>query len=218
MRAWEFRRRAVALIYPNRCPFCDSVVGVREFWCPGCYGRLKLIDRAEDIPEGVDGFTAVCEYSGRARSAVLRMKEGWYRYPIDAFAVLIAENAQELISSADVITCVPSGRKRVAELGYAHSRMIAKLCAEISRMPYRDLLSVNDDKKEQKHLNAAQRIENAERAYRVSAPDIVSGKRILLIDDVCTTGATINSIAGKLRRAGAASVTAAVFAKTPRYG
>ena len=218
MRAWELRRRAAAMIFPNRCPFCDSVVGIKELWCPGCFGRLRFIDYAEDVPVGVDGFSAVCEYTGRARSAVLRMKDGWYRYSIDAFAVLIAEHAQELISAADLITSVPSGRKRVRELGYAHSRMIAKLCAEISRKPYRDLLYVTDDKIEQKRLNAEERIKNAERAYRVSDPEGAAGKRILLIDDVCTTGATINSISDKLRRAGAVSVTAAVFAKTVRNG
>lgn len=93
LRAWELRRRAAAFFLPNRCPFCDRIIGVTEFWCAGCYDRLKFVDSHGDIPEGLDGFSAVCSYTGRARSAVLRMKDGWYRYPIDAFAVLIAENA-----------------------------------------------------------------------------------------------------------------------------
>ena len=131
LRAWELRRRAAAFFLPNRCPFCDRIIGVTEFWCAGCYDRLKFVDSHGDIPEGLNGFSAVCSYTGRARSAVLRMKDGWYRYPIDAFAVLIAENARELIETADVITAVPTGRVRRAELGYAQSRMIAKLCAEI---------------------------------------------------------------------------------------
>lgn len=82
LRAWELRRRAAAFFLPNRCPFCDRIIGVTEFWCAGCYDRLKFVDSHGDIPEGLNGFSAVCSYTGRARSAVLRMKDGWYRYPI----------------------------------------------------------------------------------------------------------------------------------------
>jgi len=216
LRAWELRRRAAAFFLPNRCPFCDRLIGVTEFWCAGCYDRLKFVDSPGDIPEGLDGFSAVCSYTGRARSAVLRMKDGWYRYPIDAFAVLIAENARELIETADVITAVPTGRARRNELGYAQSRMIAKLCAEICRKPYRDLLQVVGNKSEQKRLSAAERWENARRSYAVSDPEGAAGRKILLIDDVCTTGATLSCIAEKLRKAGAESVSAAVFARTPK--
>lgn len=37
LRAWELRRRAAAFFLPNRCPFCDRIIGVTEFWCAGCY-------------------------------------------------------------------------------------------------------------------------------------------------------------------------------------
>ena len=218
MRAWQLRREAAAFFYPNRCPFCGGLIGMPEFWCSGCFEWLKPADPAEEAPKGLDGFSAVCSYTGRARSAVLRMKDGWYRYPIDAFAVLIAENARWLIESSDVITAVPSGRDRVRELGYSHSRMIARLCAEICRKPYRDLLEVTGEKSEQKRLTVPERWENARRSYRASDPEGASGRRILVIDDVCTTGATLSCIADKLRDAGAESVSAAVFARTPKPG
>ena len=144
LRAWELRRRAAAFFLPNRCPFCDRIIGVTEFWCAGCYDRLKfwctpcfdnlkMLDDPGEIPEGLDGFAAVCAYTGRARSAVLRLKQGYYRYPADAFAVLIAENAAELIQQADIITAIPSTRARRRELGYAQSELMAKMVAEISR-------------------------------------------------------------------------------------
>ena len=128
--------------------------------------------------------------------------------------MLIAENARELINHADVITAVPSGSSRLRKLGYPHSRMIARLCAEISRKPYRDLLEVTDRKIEQKRLNKAERMENARHAYRVSDPERIAGLRVLVIDDVCTTGATLSCISHKLREAGAVTVSAAVFART----
>lgn len=54
LRAWELRRRAAAFFLPNRCPFCDRIIGVTEFWCAGCYDRLKFVDSHGDIPEGLE--------------------------------------------------------------------------------------------------------------------------------------------------------------------
>lgn len=144
------------------------------------------------------------------------MKDGWYRYPIDAFAVLICRECPGNDRDRRRVTAVPTGRVRRAELGYAQSRMIAKLCAEICRKPYLDLLQVVGNKSEQKRLSAAERWENARRSYAVSEPEGAAGRKILLIDDVCTTGADAELLAEKLRKAGAESVSAAVFARTPK--
>lgn len=214
MRFWELRRAAAAIILPNRCPFCDELIGIRDFWCVRCYNRLRFLSDPEEIPAGLDGFLAVCQYTGRARSAVLRMKQGFYRYPIDAFAVLIAENAQPMISAADVITAVPTGKSRKRELGYAQSEKMAKLIAEITGKPFRRVLEVTASKQEQKRLNYEERWENALKSYVVSRPEEIRGKAVLLIDDISTTGATMSAIADKLRSAGAKSVMGAVFAKT----
>lgn len=216
MRFWELRRAAAAVVFPNRCPFCGELVGVTDFWCDRCYNRLRFLTGDEDSPERLDGFSAVCSYTGRARTAVIRMKRGYYRYPIDAFAVLIAENAHDLITAADVITAVPTSRKRAAELGYAQSELIAKLVADMSRKPYRRVLEVTAEKREQKRLNIRQRRENAQRAYRVARPELVRGRSVLVIDDICTTGATLEAVADMLRAAGAVSVNGAVFAKTSK--
>ncbi len=214
MRFWELRRTAAAVVYPNRCPFCDELIGIRDFWCDRCYARLRFISDPEEIPENLDGFSAVCRYGGRARTAVIRMKRGYYRYPIDTFAVLIAENAQELISAADIITAIPTGKERRIELGYAQSEKTAKLIAEMTRKPFKRVLEVTSDKREQKRLNYEQRRENARKAYRVIRPELVAGKSVLVIDDICTTGATLGAAAEMLKNAGARSVLGAVFAKT----
>lgn len=214
MRLWELRRAAAAVVFPNRCPFCDELIGVTEFWCARCYNRLRFLTGQEDAPPRLDGFSAVCSYTGRARSAVIRMKRGYYRCSVDAFAVLIAENAQELITAADVITAIPTGCARKNELGYAQSELIAKMVAEMSKKPFRSMLEVTGDKQEQKRLNIQQRRENAQRSYCVSRPELAKGKSVLLIDDICTTGATLEAAADMLREAGAVSVSGAVFART----
>lgn len=200
---------------PNRCPFCDEIIGVREFWCAPCYDRLRMLDDPGEIPTGLDGFAAVCAYTGRARSAVLRMKKGYYRYSADAFAVLIAENAAEQIRSADIITAVPAGRRRKRELGYSQSELIAKMVSQMTGRPFRRTLATTPQKQEQKRLTREQRFENARRSYRLADGKDTVGKRVLLIDDVCTTGATLSVTANLLKTAGAAEVYGAVFARTP---
>ena len=109
LRAWELRRRAAAFFLPNRCPFCDRIIGVTEFWCAGCHDRLKFVDSHGDIPRGwTDSRRCALYRQGEERGSP---HEGrLVPLPIDAFAVLIAENARELIETADVITAVPDGQ------------------------------------------------------------------------------------------------------------
>lgn len=214
MRAWELRRAAAAFFMPNRCPFCDELIGMRGMWCERCFNRLRLYEGG-DSPAALDGFSAACLYTGRARTAVLRLKKGYYRYPADAFAVIIAENARELIANADIITSVPSSRRRRKELGYAQSELIAKLVAEIARKPYRRLLKAAPHRQEQKRLSAEERWKNAQGSFKALPKcSIAAGKNVLIIDDVCTTGATLSAAASIIRKSGAESVSGAVFAKT----
>lgn len=216
MKPWEIRRIAAAVLMPNRCPFCDNIVGEREFWCSKCFSRLRFIETQEPPPQGVDGISAVCLYTDKARDAVLRMKSGFYRYSIDAFAVLIAENAAGLIQQADVITAIPSSRARCRELGYYHSEEIARMVSRMSGKPFLRTMKVTDAKREQKSLDAEHRRENMAGAFSALPSADVLGKTVLVIDDVCTTGSTLAAAAKLLRGSGAASVTAAVFARTPR--
>lgn len=213
MKPWELRRAAAAFFMPNRCPFCDELIGINEFWCERCYNRLPFLENYSEIPAGLDGFSAVCRYSAGARTAILRMKNGRYRYSIDAMAVLIAENAHGLIKQADFITAVPAGRKRRRQLGYAQSEETARLISMMTGKPFKRVFGVNPGKCEQKRLNAAQRRENAKNSFRLIKPDLAAGRNILIIDDVCTTGATLGELARQLKAAGAVFVSGAAFAK-----
>lgn len=213
-RVLEMCRAAVSLIAPNRCPFCDGIVGMTEYWCDSCYGKLAFLEEQSELPEGLDGLVSVCRYTGRARSAILRMKQGGYIYSIDAFAVMMAEAGGELISDADIITAVPGSFSRRMQLGYAHAEKIARNIAYRGRKQYRTLLSQSVKLQEQKQLDRKQRIENVRNAYKIVDKEYISGKNILVVDDVCTTGATLSVIAAKLKEAGAVKVYGLTFAKT----
>ena len=213
-RLYELRRRAVSLILPNRCPFCDRVVGMADYWCESCYGKLEFMTELPEAPENVDRLMSCCYYDGRARLAILRMKNGGYAYSYEAFAVLMTELVGELMSEVDLITAVPTSAKRKRELGYAQAEKIAKDIARRGRKPFRRVLGVRKGKKEQKLLNAAERSENARNSYKIRDYKYITDKIILLVDDVSTTGATVSAIAGLLKKAGAKAVYAVTFAKT----
>ncbi len=216
MKLWEKRRIAISLLMPNRCPFCNRVVGAQEFWCDKCYESLNFVDVQDPPPRGVDRLYAVCYYDNDSKSAVLRMKNGFYRYSIDAFSAMISEAFPEEIRQADVLTAIPSSRERCRELGYPHSEKIAELVSVMSGVPYQRTMKVRNFKNEQKYLGAKLRSENVRDAFVIVPSADIRGKTVLVIDDVCTTGATLSAAAEILRNAGAASVDAAVFARTPK--
>lgn len=213
-RLIEIKRTVVSLLYPNRCPFCDRIIATGRYWCEECYNKLEFVHEQPDVPEFLDGFMSCCYYTGRAKSAVLRMKSGFYEYSCEAFAVMMTELIGELMQQIDFVTAVPSTRVRKAELGYAQAEKIAKDIALRGRKPFKRVLAVNKDKKEQKRLNRHERIENARKSYKIRDNKYISDKTILIVDDVSTTGATLSAIAEILKREGADKVYAVTFAKT----
>lgn len=213
-RLIEIRRAVVSLFYPNRCPFCDRIIATGCYWCDECYDRLKFIEDQPETPEFLDGMMSCCYYTGRAKSAVLRMKSGFYAYSCEAFAVMMTELVGELMQHIDIVTAVPSSRGRKAELGYAQAEKIAKDIALRGRKPFKKVLNVSKDKKEQKRLNRHERKENARKSYKIRDNKYILNKTILIVDDVSTTGATLSAIAEMLKREGADKVYAVTFAKT----
>ena len=212
-RAREICRSAVSLFMPNRCPFCDRLVGATEYWCEDCYNKLPFIEESSELPEHIDGIMSCCRYKGRARSAVLRMKKGSYIYAPEAFAVLMTELVGDIIQNVDIVTAVPCSFWRGVQLGYRHAERIAKDIAFRSNKPYKRLAKVSGKKLEQKKLNREERLENARNSYKIGDNKYILGKNILIVDDVCTTGATLSVIAGQLKMAGAVKVYAVTFAR-----
>lgn len=211
---YELRHSVVSLVLPNRCPFCDRVVGMREYWCGACYESLPFVNKPIEAPENVDAVIACCYYTRSARSAILRMKDGGYIYSCEAFAVMMTEAVGDLMESVDCVAAVPSTMRRRYELGYAQAEVIAKNIAWRGGRPFRRLLKAKGAKKEQKRLNRQERAENARNAFKAVNEKYIIGKTILLVDDVSTTGATFSAIAGLLKQAGAKTVYAVAFAKT----
>lgn len=212
-RLRELRRAALSLLLPNHCPFCDSLIGTFDYWCGDCYSALRFLERMPEPTGSLDGIWSCCEYKGRAIDAVHRMKDGMYIYAPDAFAVLMTELSADITERIDVVTSVPCSLKRRLEIGYDHAARIAKDISRRRGFRYRRLLRVTENKREQKKLSIKERFENARNSYEIVDDKYIIAKNILLVDDVCTTGATLSAIAAKLKAEGAAKVYAITFAK-----
>ncbi len=213
-RLAELKHAAASMLFPNHCPFCDCIIGPLDYWCESCYDELPFLKKHPPCPNGVDGMYSCCGYSGKVTEAVHRMKNGRYAYALGSFAVLMTEAAGDIAADIDIVTSVPGSLKRRLELGYDHTSSMAREIAFRRRLRFVRLLRKVSSGSEQKTLTRKERFLNAEGAYKVRNPRAVKGKSILLIDDICTSGATLSSAARQLKAAGAAKVYALTFAQT----
>lgn len=212
----DTKRAVISFFYPNRCPFCDGIIGAYEYCCAECAALIRRIEKSPVPPANISELFSCCEYSGRARKAVLRLKDGSYAYSAETFGFMMTENIGEKIRGYDALVPVPSSHASVLRRGYAPAAKIAREISRRSGIRMIRLLKATGAKNEQKRLSAAQRIENASESFRLSPFANARGMRLLLVDDIITTGATLGACASLLCKAGAEDVGAAVFAVTTK--
>lgn len=210
---YELKRRIMSVLFPNICPFCERVIGAREYYCESCVGMLPRIRRELSPPENISRLFACCWYSGIARSAVHMLKFGCLIYPADAFGLMMSEMLSDV--QADALIPVPSGLLSIEKRGFAPADVIAKRISMRLEIPIENALAARIDKAEQKTLTRKSRIKNARQCFYIAKNHDIAGKRLMLIDDVTTSGSTLSVLAELLLNAGAAEVSAAVFAKVP---
>ena len=222
------------VLYPRRCPFCDRVLGNQPA-CPDCADGLAELRRApsmrlrgsEHYLGRLDGAAAPYRYTGLVRRAVLRVK---YQGAPWAAVELGVEMARLLFGSEirmcgseplpepvpgldrgyDCILPVPASSKK---RGYnVPERMAQPLARAVGVPVVTDALTRARSTRRQEGLSLDERLVNVAGAFQVARPEAVEGKRILLVDDVLTTGATASACAQALLDAGAQSVFAVALA------
>ncbi|MBD5129835.1 MAG: ComF family protein [Ruminococcaceae bacterium] len=215
LKNYERFRRVVSLVAPNRCPFCGEVLDNSDYWCGECIRHLPFIHGIVPPPENISELFVCCSYSGRARGAVLMLKYGGLVYPADAFAKMMSEKLRN--AEADMLVPVPNGKEGVQKRGFSSSELISERLSMRVGIPTMNALSAVSGKREQKSLSASARRRNALHSFFVNGRVKVRGKRIILIDEVTTTGSTLSAAGELLLKAGAKDVSAAVFAKTVEF-
>jgi ComF family protein len=162
------------------------------------------------VPEAV---RAVARYDSVVRAAIHRFKYGKHPSLAPALARLLLEGWQtpltERLHTADVVIPLPIHRERERERGFNQSALLAEqFCRKAGLPVLHDVLERTVYHQPQVGLDAAQRRQNVQNAFRTRHPAAVAGKNVLLIDDVWTTGSTLNEAASTLLAAGAARVFA----------
>jgi ComF family protein len=217
--------RALDVVFPRRCagcgdgpwPFCARCVAdldpLAPPWCERCGAPSLLpVPRCRDCPPpAITRVRAPFRYEGPARDAIHRLKFTGWRDVAAALAAAVA--ACDGQAPADVITWAPLSRRRLAERGYDQARALAVALAHETGTPVVRLLRRTVATGPQARRRGADRREAMRGAFTASG---AVPPRVLLVDDVLTTGATAAACAEALRASGAHEVHVAVAARAVR--
>jgi ComF family protein len=226
---------------PRLCLFCGAAVGelAPQALCPACEAKIDWVaspictccgaifaaregqDRrcgpCQTEPPPFKRARALAVYDGPPATAIKRLKfnrqmvylpvmHSWLKSPV----------GQEMAAAADLAVPVPLHTRRLKQRGFNQSLFLAQAFPDLPLE--RDALVRMRHTRPQVGLNPKERRDNVKGAFEVALPERIRGKRVLLIDDLFTTGATVLECARVLRRAGAAQVEVLTVARTRPEG
>ena len=203
------------LLFPPRCVLCGKLLKKEETdLCKGCRIDAPLYPNRKINLQFLDSFTAVWYYEGSVRRSLLRYKFHNARANAKPYGRLLAMKLQQAHPEGfDVLTWVPVSRLRKIRRGYDQVELLAKAVArELDMDPVPLLTKVRHNRPQSGIHGSAQRRANVLGVYRETDRDLISGKKILLLDDIFTTGATAGECARVLLTAGAKEVHCAAVA------
>ena len=234
------------LIFPAKCIACRGELGEEKREspiCPGCEERLEFIDWpvcprcAAPVPSTGDVVLAcnhcrgdklrfqraiaLGSYEGLLRQLVMRTKADRQGVVTHALAELAWQRLRDqlLELQIDVVTAVPMHRWRRWQRGANAPQLFARRLAEKLNVPCAgEMLRLVRDVPPQVGLSRPARFRNLAGEMAVGTSYHLAAARVLIVDDILTTGATCSEAARVLRRAGAADVTVLVLARTPAGG
>lgn len=207
-----------ALIFPRKCVICHRLLELDEpRLCPNC---------AAVVPEPIAGarrgghykrWVSALWYRDTVRASFMRYKFGGCRFYAGYYGPLLAKAVKtRLGTNYDLMTYIPVHPLRRRRRGYDQTRLLAEQAEALLGIALYATLRKRRRKPQSKTVDIEDRIANIRGAFTVLDPAQIQGKRILLIDDVLTTGATVSEAARVLLEAGAKSVDVATLAVTPK--
>ncbi len=202
-------------LFPPKCPLCGSLVEGNDLYCKTCSEKyFEHETRVFNVPIGKKS-KMLAVHTGH-------YYEGYYKKYVEKFKfsgkTSYAEKLSEIMLSTlpnikfDFVTFVPMCSDKFKKRGYNQAELLAQKLSEKINVPCVEIFEKVRHNKTQHKLNARERIINVKNAYKVKID--ISGQKILLIDDIITTGATMCECARISYKANAALVTGLCAANT----
>lgn len=202
------------LLYPPKCVLCGKLLTGKGAVCPACMETLPEYDGAAPSVRFTTAGAVSFFYEAALRDSFLRFKFGGSSFYAQTYGLWMAHTIRDRLDGRyDLLTWVPVSRARKRARGYDQAELLCRRIGKALGMePLRTLQKVRHSPAQSTLTDAAQRRANVSGAYRAYRPERFSGKRILLIDDIVTTGATLCECSRVLLEAGAADIVYAAFA------
>ena len=207
-------------LYPKRCIICHEIMdyGTKEHTCHKCKENADYTEDIDCIAEaerncGDRVYFDECHsvfYYDYAKGAIEHFKFRKYRRDSIALADYMNKYGSEkgIFENIDVVIPVPVHEKRLKERGFNHAGELARKIADKNNILYDENVLIRvKNTKPQYTLSYEERKGNIEGAFEVVDKERICGKRIMLVDDIFTTGATVNECSKMLKRAGAKYVS-----------
>ena len=209
--------------------FCNILlnVGASIYICEECAKKIgyynnciNSLNLPRDIETYCDGVVCVGRYSDSLKNSLKRFKfsnkPSYYR----ALGKLLALKVKNtiLLDQIDMIIPVPLHRNKQKQRGYNQAELIGKYVAKQLAIPLEaNILLKTSESRSQSLLSRSERLYNVENVFNVVKTETIYDRNILIIDDIVTTGSTLNQCSKALKQGGASSVVAAVIATTRNY-
>jgi ComF family protein len=231
-------QRAGDFLFPPACPGCGRMLARHSALCPSCWREIVFIERpycevlgvpfSHDLGEGIlsaeaianppdfDRLRSVCAFNGTARNLVHALKYRDRTELAPMLALWMARAGREILADCDAIVPVPLHAFRLVSRKFNQA---AELALALSRLTDKPMLATAIRRKRntrhQVGLGRTGRAENVRGAFEVTERGRTElfGRKIVVVDDVYTTGATVSAIARMLRRTGAAEINVLTFAR-----